>query len=117
VAFEILKLAESLQLSVQLHWSDPDLDLLRAAVATITAYMFFNRGECGTCDLHGDIVVDNDFVTLLLRDEKGKKALGAGRRNVLHIPCSKAPRFAALLRDFFASQHSIKGRNGQRLRR
>jgi hypothetical protein len=117
VALEILELAESLQLSVQFHWSDPDLDLLRAAVATITAYMFFNRGECGACALHGDIVVDNDFVTLLLRDEKGKKALGAGQRNVRQIPCSKAPRFAALLRAFFAGQHSMKGRNGQRSRR
>ena len=79
--------------------------------------MFFNRGECGACALHGDIVVDNDCITLLLRDEKGKKALGAGRRSVRQIPCSKAPRFAALLRAFFAGQHSMKGRNGQRLRR
>jgi hypothetical protein len=101
VALEILELAESLQLSVQFHWSDPDLDLLRAVVAAITAYMFFNRGECGACSLHGDIVVDNDFVTLLLRDEKGKKALGAGRRNVRQIPCIEAPRFAAILRSLF----------------
>ncbi len=102
---------------MQFHWTDPDLDLLRAAVATITAYMFFNRGECGVCVLHGDIVVDNDSITLLLRDEKGKKALGAGQLNVRQIPCNKAPRFAALLRAFFAGQHSMKGRNGQRLRR
>ncbi len=67
---------------MQFDWPDPDMDLLRAAIATITAYMFFNRGECGACALHGDIVVDNDFVTLLLRDEKGKKALEACRRNV-----------------------------------
>ena len=62
-------------------------------------------------------MVDNDFVTFLLRDEKGKKALGAGLRNVRQIACSKAPRFATLLRAFFAGQHSMKGRNGQRLRR
>jgi len=62
-------------------------------------------------------VVDNDFVTRLLRDEKGKKALGAGRRNVRQIPCIKAPRFAALLRAVFAGQHTMKGRQGQRLRR
>ncbi len=45
---------------------DPDLDLLRATVATITAYMFFNPGECGSCALSGYTVVDNMFVTLLL---------------------------------------------------
>ena len=88
------------------------MDLLRAAVATITAYMFCNRGECGACALRRDIVVDNDLVTMVLRDEKGKKALGAGRRNVRQIPCSKAPRFAGLLRAFFAGQHSMKGRQG-----
>ncbi len=65
--------------SVEFHWSDPDLDLLRASVATITSYMFFNRGECGGCAERGDIVVDENFITLLLRPEKGKKALGAGR--------------------------------------
>ena len=117
VALEILELAESLQLIVEFHWTDPDLDLLRAAVATITAYMFFNRGECGACALHEDIVVNDECITLLLRDEKGKKALGAGRRNVRQIPCSQAPRFAALLRAFFAGQDSMKGRNGKRLRR
>ena len=45
--------------------SDPDLGLPRAGVANITAYMFFNRGECGACALRGDIVVDEDFITLL----------------------------------------------------
>jgi len=117
VALEILELAESMQLSVQFHWMDPDLDLLRAAVATITAYIFFNRGECGVCALSGDIVVGNTFVTLLLREEKGKKALRAGLRNVRQIPCSEAPRFAALLRAFFAGHHSMEGRHGKRLRR
>ncbi len=37
VALEILKLAEGLQLSVGWTLLDPDLSLLRAAVATITA--------------------------------------------------------------------------------
>jgi len=68
-------MAESLPLSVQFHLTDPDLDLLRDVVATITAYMFFNRGECGACAMKGDIVVENMFITLLLRNEKGKKAL------------------------------------------
>ncbi len=102
---------------MEFHWSDPDLDLLRAAIATITSYVFFNRGECGACALRGDIVVDDSFVTLLLRKEKDKKALGTGQRNVRQIPCSEAPRFAALLRAFFAGQHSMKGLHGRRLRR
>ena len=110
-------MAESLQPSVHLQWMDPDLDLLRAAVATITAYMFFNRGECGAFEQRGDIVVDDMFVTLLLREEKGKKALGAGLRIVRQIPCSEAPRFVALLRAFFAGQHSMEARHGKRLRR
>ena len=37
LALEILELTESLQLSVQFHRKDPDLDLLRVAFTTITA--------------------------------------------------------------------------------
>ena len=73
VALEILELAEGLQLLVGMALLDPDLPLHRAAVATITAYMFFNRGECGACALSGDIVVDEDFVILLLQQEKESK--------------------------------------------
>jgi len=79
VALAILELAERLQLSVQFQWPDPELNLLRTAVATITAYMFFNRRACVACALRGDIVVDISFVTLLLRQENGKKTLGVGR--------------------------------------
>ncbi len=117
VALEILELAEGLQRSVEFHWSDPDLDLIGALVATITSYLFFNRGECGACAERGDIVVDENFITLLLRHEKGKKALGAGRRNVRQIPCNVVPRIAALMRAFFVGQHSMEGRHGKRLRR
>ena len=92
------------------------MNLIRAVIATITAYMFFNRGECGVCALRGDIVVANRFITLLLRQEKGRKALGAGLLNVRQIPCNEASRFAALLRAFFAGRHSMEGRHGKRLR-
>jgi len=77
--------------------------------------MFFNRGECGACALRGDIVVDSNFVTLLLREENGKKALGAGLSNVRLIPCSEAPRLAALMLAFFAGHHSMEGSHGKRL--
>jgi hypothetical protein len=73
------------------------LDLLRAAVATITAYLFFNREECGACALRGDIVLDNSFIALIQRQDKGKKALGAGLLNIRQIPYNEVPRFAALL--------------------
>ena len=79
--------------------------------------MFYNPGECGACALKGDIVVDNMFITLLLREEKGKKALEAGLRNVRQISRSEAPRSAALRRVFFAGQHSMEGRHGERMRR
>ena len=78
--------------------------------------MFFNRGECGACALKGEIVVDTMFITLLLREKKGKKALGAGIRNVRQIPYNEAPRFAALLRAFFAGQPSMEGCHGKRMR-
>jgi hypothetical protein len=79
--------------------------------------MFFNREECGACALRGDIVVDDEFVTYLPRQEKGKKALGAGLMNVRQNPSREAPHFAAFLRAFFAGHHSLRGRHGQRLRR
>ncbi len=52
VAFEILELAESLKVTVEFHWSDPDIPLLWAAVVTITSYVFFSLGECGACALY-----------------------------------------------------------------
>ena len=61
--------------------------------------------------------MDNSFVALLLRQEKGKHTLGARLLNVRHIPYNEAPRFAALLRAFFAGHHSMEARNGKRLRR
>ena len=70
VALQILELAEGLQLAVEFHTRDPDLPLLRAAVAIITSYTFFNRGECGANALRGDIVVEGEFLTLLLINGK-----------------------------------------------
>ncbi len=81
MALEILDLVEGLQQSVEFHKPYPDLNLRRAAIAIITAYMLFNRGECGACDVQGDPVVYDNFVTMLLRREKGK-SLGAGLVNV-----------------------------------
>jgi len=52
--------------------------MLRAAVATIASYVFFNRRECSACAMSGDLVIGNNHITLLLRHEKGRKGLNAG---------------------------------------
>ncbi len=62
-------------------------------------------------------MVESSFITLLLRQEKGKKALGAGLLNVRQIPCNETLRFVVLLRASIAGQLSMKGRYGKRLRR
>ena len=67
VMLRILELAESLLPFV--HWDSrsPKMLLLRAAVASIISYLFFNRGECSACALSSDIVVDEMHITVLLR--------------------------------------------------
>jgi hypothetical protein len=47
--------------------------VLRASVASIASYTLFNRGECSSGALSEDVVVDDAHITLLLRDENGKK--------------------------------------------
>ncbi len=73
----MLELAEHLLSSIR-NQSDHRVPLLRAAVATIAAYMFFNRGQCSACAHAGDLVVSDDHVTLLLRNKKGRNALESG---------------------------------------
>ena len=85
----------------------PHLSVLRAIVATIASYVFFNRGEWSACALAGDIVTSITHITLLLWHEKGKKGLLAGYMNVRQIASHEAPRIAALLRAFFKGQQSI----------
>ncbi len=87
---------------------DPDLPLLRAAVATVTAYVFFNRGECSACANAQDVVVNETHIILLLRHEKGHKGLNAGYKNIRQIATHEVPRIAALLRAFFKGQRSLK---------
>ena len=113
VALSILELAESLLPRV--HWdpSDPNLRLLRACVASVTAYAYFNRGECAALALCEDLVVDDDFLTLRLRFEKRGKSRRAGRRNIRQTRSAALPRVAALLRGFFRGTESM----GLRLRR
>jgi hypothetical protein len=116
VALAILELGERLLRSSTWTSQDPDMPLLRAAVATVTAYVFFNRGECSACAKAQDVVVNDTHITLLLRHEKGHKGLNAGYRNVRQIAIREAPRIAALLRAFFKGQRSM-GPAGDKLSR
>ncbi len=83
------------------------MPLLRAAVATIAFYVFFNRGACGAGALRGDLTVCDAHMSLLLRDEKGHKKLGPGQYHSRQLAC------IAVLRAFFARQES----SGSRVRR
>ena len=107
VALAILELGERLIRTITWTPQDPDMHLLQAAVATVTAYVFFNRGECNACAQAQDVVVNDTHITLLLRHEKGHKGLNAGYRNTRQIATHKAPRIAALLRAFFKGQRSM----------
>ncbi len=55
--------------------------------------------------------------TLLLRQEKGRKGLNAGYKNVLQIATHEAPRIEALLRAFFKGQASMAHQRGELARR
>ena len=75
--------------------------LLRVAAASIAPYLLFNRGECSACALVDDLGVDDTYITLLLRHEKGQQTMNEGERNARHVPSSKAPIIAAMLAKFF----------------
>ena len=97
------------------HWDvrDPNLLLLRAIVASMVSYIFFNRGECRACALASDLVVDKTHITLLLRKEKGLKNLQEGHMRTTQVPCDMAPRIAAMLATFITKT----GKMGQRRHR
>ena len=103
VALANLELGEGLLRTITRATQDPNMPLLRDAVATVTAYVFFNRGECSAYAKGQDLAVNNTHITMLLRREKGHKGLNAGYRNIRQIPTL----IAALLRAFFQGQSSM----------
>ena len=107
VALSILELAEGLVQVV--HWdpSDQRLLLLRACVATLACYAFFSRGECAGLCQRQDLILNNEYITLRLRAEKGKKGRREGRRSTRQIACPSLPRLASLLRLYFAGVDRI----------
>jgi hypothetical protein len=107
VAMSILKGAEKLIPLVQWDPLDPRLQLLRALVASISSYVFFNSGECNALCLATDMVITTDHITIRLREEKGKKSLRAGLRSTRRIACSDLPRVGHLLRAYFAGVNTM----------
>jgi hypothetical protein len=108
----ILELTEGLLPSV--HWDirDPKLLLLRTTVASIVSYLFFNRGECSACALSSDLIVDDKYITLLLRKEKGRKNAQEENMRARQIPCDGVPIVAAMLATFITRAKAM----GQRAR-
>jgi len=71
VALAILEKAEEFLKGVQWAAHDQtDNMLLRACIATIASYVFFNREECGACARREDLVVNNTHITLRLNKER-----------------------------------------------
>ncbi len=101
MALSILEGVEHLLFLVQWDPLDPSIQLLQASVASIASFIFFNRGECSALCLAEDLVVTTDYITLRLREEKGKKGLRAGLRNTRHTACSDLPRVGNMLRAYF----------------
>jgi len=64
----ILEGAEQLLPLVQWDPLDPRPQLLRALVASITDYIFFNRGKCSALCLAEDLVIITGHITHQLRN-------------------------------------------------
>jgi hypothetical protein len=62
-------------------------------------------------------VVGNTHITMLLRQDEGRKGLNTGYTNVRQIATHEAPRIAALLRAFFEGQASMAHPRGKLARR
>ena len=66
VSLSILEGAEHLLPLAKWGPLDPRLQLLRASIASISSYIFFNRGEYNALCLADDMVVTTDHITLRL---------------------------------------------------
>jgi hypothetical protein len=104
VALAILELGDKLLIETAWTLAAPIMPVLRAAIATIASYVFFNRGECSACALLRYLVVSNTRITLLPQREKGRKGVNAGYMKVRQIASNESPRIAALLKAFFKEQ-------------
>ena len=86
---------------------------MRACIASIASYMFFNRGECSSTALSNDLIIDDAHITQRLCNEDGHIARNKGQRTVRQIAVLDAPRLAAVLRAYFIGAPTL----GRRKRR
>ena len=106
-ALSILRYAESLA-TTPLH---PDF---RGAVAVLTNFAFCCRAGTGVHALHGDLAVDNNYITLYKRVLKGHKA--GELTSAAQIPCSGLlTRLAVLLTVFFLAQNAAFSQHSSEL--
>eukprot|EP00873_Tetraselmis_striata_P021473 jgi/Tetstr1/441737/TSEL_029960.t1 len=80
-----------------------DIRAFRAALATITAYVFLCRAESGISCETGDLVVDRPSGSILLyvRKQKGDQRTRVSAKPLINLPIAAVPDFAALL-DWYA---------------
>jgi hypothetical protein len=78
---------------------------LQASVACIGSYVSFDQEKYISSALSEDLVVDAAHITLMLRNEKGKKASNKGS-----IPCGKWPSetLPGLLRNLLATSRESR---------
>ena len=107
VALAILLLEEKLLVTVHWDHSDQRLPLLRARIASVASYMFFNRGECNSTALSSDLIVDDSHITPRLRNENGHKARNKGQRSVRQIVVLDAPRPGAAFAAYFTGAATL----------
>ena len=81
---------------------------MRAYIASVSSYMFFNRGECNSTALSNDMIVDDAHITLRLRNEKGHKARNKKQQTVRQIAVLDAPRFASALAAYFTETATLE---------
>ena len=73
VAYAIMGLDEYIILKADWTPQDPHLTVLRAAIASIVSYVFFNRGECSACALTSHLVVRSTHIHVESTTRKGGK--------------------------------------------
>eukprot|EP00873_Tetraselmis_striata_P033139 jgi/Tetstr1/453403/TSEL_040385.t1 len=76
-----------------------DIRAFRAALATITAYVFLCRAESGISCETGDLVVDRPSGSILLyvRKQKGDQRTRVSAKPLINLPIAAFPNFADLL--------------------
>ena len=83
---------------------------MRAYIASIVSYAFFNQGECNSAALAKGMVVDDSHITLRLPNEKTQKARNKGHRSVRRIAVRDVPGIIAALTGYFTGTVTLDQR-------